>query len=282
MKPTFMKLLAVLEVTLVTFVFAPLLTLGIYRLFPGFETWQTQVIGFPFAVFVYVVMTALAVLAILVRRRSLQEYGITFKNPKYHLDITGACFIPMALSSLPIAMNVDYKSWSGALIMAAVNILLLFVLALILRKKPSPTVMGIAASGIILLPAVHQVAGSLAGKAVVSFLTFALFVGFGEEILYRGYMHSRLNEAFGTPYRFYDVAFGWGSILTAVLFGLTHVGILRWILGISSEITWAWGLWTIFGGLVFGYVREKSGSILAPALLHGLPQAIATVAMLFM
>lgn len=281
MKTTVAKLLAVLEVTLVTFVFAPLLTLGIYRLFPGFETWQTQVIGFPFAVFVYVVMTALAVLAILVRGRSLQEYGITFKNPKNHLDITAACFIPMALSSLPIAMGVDYKSWSGALIMAAVNIALLFALALILRKKPSAAV-GVAASGLILLPAVHQAAGSAVSQAMVSFLTYALFVGFGEEILYRGYMHSRLNEAFGKPFRFYDVTFGWGTILAALLFGLTHIGIIRWILGMSSEITWAWGLWTVFGGLVFGYVREKSGSVLAPALLHGLPQAIASVAMLFM
>jgi membrane protease YdiL (CAAX protease family) len=109
-----------------------------------------------------------------------------------------------------------------------------------------------------------------------------LFVGFGEEILYRGYAHSRLNEAFGTPFRFAGVAFGWGTILAAALFGLTHVGILRWILGASTDVTWAWGLWTFFGGLVFAYVREKSGGILAPALLHGLPQAIAVVVMLFL
>jgi membrane protease YdiL (CAAX protease family) len=38
-----------------------------------------------------------------------------------------------------------------------------------------------------------------------------------------------------------------------------------------------WGVWTVFGGLIFGYVREKAGSILPPALLHGLPQAIASL-----
>jgi membrane protease YdiL (CAAX protease family) len=60
-----------------------------------------------------------------------------------------------------------------------------------------------------------------------------------------------------------------------------HIGILRWILGMTSEVTLAWGFWTIFGGLVFGFVREKSGGILAPALLHGLPQAIAFTMMIF-
>lgn len=77
------------------------------------------------------------------------------------------------------------------------------------------------------------------------------------------------------------MAFGWGTILAAAIFGLTHIGLVRWALGMTVEVTLAWGLWTFFGGLVFAYVREKSGGILAPALLHGLPQAIAVVAMLF-
>ena len=31
--------------------------------------------------------------------------------------------------------------------------------------------------------------------------------------------------------------------------------------------------WTFSGGLVFGIVRGKSGGIVAPMILHGLPQA---------
>ncbi|MCC6191923.1 MAG: CPBP family intramembrane metalloprotease [Anaerolineales bacterium] len=95
-------------------------------------------------------------------------------------------------------------------------------------------------------------------------------------------MQSRLNEAFGRPYQFFGVPFGWGAIITALLFGFAHVGILRWILGLTTEVALPWGVWTVFSGLVFGFVREKSGGILAPALLHGLPQAIATVAMLYL
>ena len=169
-----------------------------------------------------------------------------------------------------------------ALILAAVQIGLLIVLALILRKKPSAPALAMCAVGTFLVAPGSNAAGATAGKAIVLFLTYALFVGFGEEIIYRGYMQSRLNEAFGKPYRFFGVAFGWGGIITALLFGFMHVGVLHWMLGHSTGVTLAWGFWTFFAGLVKGFVREKSGSILAPALLHGLPQAIATVAMLFL
>ena len=279
---TFKKVLAVLEVICVAFLLVPFLTLGIYRLFPGFEAWQTEQLGFPFAVFVYVVMAAVSLLVILLRRKSLAEYGITFKNLPYQLDIAAACFIPVALSNMPMAMEVDYTSWSGALILAPVQIALLLFLGWLLRKKPSIKAVGLMGAGLFLAPGLAQAAGPTLGKALVLFSTFALFVGFGEEILYRGYMQSRLNEVFGKPYQFLGVTFGWGALITALLFGLTHVGVLRWILGLDTRVTLAWGFWTIFGGLVFGFVREKSGSILPSALLHGLPQAIATVALLFM
>ena len=276
------KVLAVVEVFLVAFAFVPLVTLGVYRLFPQFETWQTEALGFPFPVFVYVVMTALSVLVIFFRRKRLADYGISFTNPKYHFDIAAACFIPIALANMPLGMGLDHKAWGGAFILAGIQIALLLTLAWLLRNKPSAASLSVIAVGMFLMPGVAGAADSTAGKALVLFLTYAVFVGFGEEILYRGYMQSRLNEVFGKPYRFFGVPYGLGGIITALLFGFTHVGVLRWILGLSTEVTLAWGFWTVFGGLVFGFVREKSGSILAPALLHGPPQAIASVAMLFL
>lgn len=285
------RVLAVLEVIAVAFFLRLLLVVGMDRAFPGFEAWQTAALGFPFPVSGHVVMAGLAVAAILLRGKSLEVYGISFKNPGYHLSIAGACFIPFVLAGMPIGMGVDYKSWGGAFILAAVQAGLLFVLALILRKKPDapaliPATAGAAGPlvGVLFgLPAVNAAAaGGVAGQALTVFLTYALFVGFGEEILYRGYMHSRLSEAFGKPYRFLGVPYGWGGILAAVLFGLSHAGLLGWLFGLSEGVTLAWGFWNIFAGLVFGLVREKSGSILAPALLHGLPQAIAMAVMVFL
>jgi membrane protease YdiL (CAAX protease family) len=139
-------------------------------------------------------------------------------------------------------------------ILAAHQIGLHLILGLILRKKTTYSGVGISAGAILLFPLTGTAEG-IAGKAIVFFLTYALFVGFGEEVLYRG--QSRLNEVFGKPYRFFGVAFGWGTILTALFFGFTHVGIISCVLGLSTNITLAWGFWTFFGGLVFGFIRER-------------------------
>lgn len=275
------KTWAVIEVCAVTFGVIPLLTLGVYRLFPRFESLQTETLGFPFAVFVYVVMVAVSLVMVLSRREHLAAYGITFRNPKVQLDIAAACFVPVVMANLPFGMGVDHTRWCGALILAVVQIALLFVVARVLRDKPSGVSLGLLSPILFTRWVAVSSTGGTARQALITFLTYALFVGFGEEILYRGYGHSRLNAAFGKPFTFHGVPYGWGTLIAALIFGVTHVGVLRWILGMSDAVTWAWGIWTFFSGLVFAYVREKSGSILAPALLHGLPQAIATATLLF-
>ncbi len=90
-----------------------------------------------------------------------------------------------------------------------------------------------------------------------------LFVGFLEEFFFRGYLQSRLNEVFGRPYSLFNVKFGAGLVLAAVIFGLFHP------LTAANETPWAWALWTATGGVVFGLLREKSDAVITPALVHG-------------
>lgn len=281
MKTNFWKIVYIVEVIVVTFVVIPYFVVGIYRLFPHFESWQTQTLGFQVAPFIYVAEAGLSILIILLHRKKLADYGLNFHQLKYQLDIAANCFFPIAIAWLPLAFGLDETAWSGAIPLAAIKVGLLFALALILRKKALLPAAGATAALVLLLPSMSSVGQPVAQRAVVTFLFYALFVGFGEEILFRGYMQSHLNGAFGKPYRFFGVAFGWGAILSAVLFGVMHVGIFRWILGVNTLVTVAWGFWTIFAGLVASFVREKSGGILAPALLHGLPQAIAWTGMIF-
>ncbi len=63
-------------------------------------------------------------------------------------------------------------------------------------------------------------------------------------------------------FHFFDVTYGWGIFITVLLFGLMCIGLLRWILGLFTEVKLAWGFWTIFSGLVFSFVGEKSEDIL--------------------
>lgn len=258
MKPTMKRFGAILEVLLVVFGLVTVISRGTHMLLPGFEVLQVEKLGFPFPVFNHVSMVLAVVLVLTLAKRSYAAYGLHFHEARVQLNIFAACFLPVVLASMPFGMGVDYTHWSGATVLAGTQIALLLALGWVLRKKPTVSIL--AGGCLLLAPAAPMVDGT-AGQALVIFLTYALFVGFGEEILYRGYVQSRLNEAFGRPYRLFGVPVGCGLVIASLVFGLTHVGILRYLLGASDSLTWSWGFWTFFGGL---------------------PQAIASVGILFL
>lgn len=271
---------AVIEVVLVRFAIFPLLSWLVTKLIPSFQVWQTERLGLPFPVSGHMLMVIVSFFVLFVTKRDFAEYGMKFRPLKYHLDITGTCFIPVVLASIPFGLGIDYRNWSGAWILAIVQVVLLFVLGWLLKKQPSASQVSLLALSWMTLAS--GTIGQSIGKAFAEFVTYGVFVGFGEEIIFRGYLQSRLNEAFGRPYQLFGVKYGWGIVIASALFGLTHVGIATSLISEQVNLHWAWGFWTFFGGLVFGLVREKSESVLAPALLHGLPQAIASAVMVML
>ena len=84
-----------------------------------------------------------------------------------------------------------------------------------------------------------------------------------------------ITGAFGKPFTLFGVQWGWGVGIVALLFGFMHVLNLGSLVERHWVLTPWWGVWNFFAGLAFSFVRERTGSIVAPALLHGLPQGIA-------
>ena len=174
-----------------------------------------------------------------------------------------------------ISGSLDYRAIPVAFLLAVV-----FVASPVGRHAASPR--SRPQTGIITIAPVWSSSGhqpwrghlSDPGTALVTFVCYAVFVGFGEEIMYRGFVQSRLNQAFGRPFQFFGVPWGWGLILTSLLFGFTHVLNVDAASG-QTGWYWGWGLWTAVAGLTSGYIRERTGNVLAPAILHGLPQALA-------
>jgi uncharacterized protein len=263
-----MKAKAVIEVVLVFSL--TLLLIALVGLSPIGE-WERQVTNHFFIE--YAVMIAVPLVILLVTRRNLAAYGLSLHNFRYHLGVAGTAFVPVVIGILPAAF-VDYKSWSGALIIAGVQIAVLFAVAWLLRRKPAMNESGLLVGAILLIGRLNLTQQATVGNAISAFIFYFFFLGFGEELLFRGYIQSRLNAAWGRPFQFFGVSWGWGVVIMSLLFGLMH-----WInLGSLAMGNWQlepwWGFWTIFAGLVLGFVREKTGSIAASTILHGLPDAL--------
>jgi uncharacterized protein len=240
---------------------------------PKLFAWQMDRTGYVYSA--HAVFILLPIAWLLITRRDLAEYGLSLRNWRAELKTALSCFLPFAVAGATLGFLPYTQPW-GAVVVSMIQVALLFWVAHSLRKPdPKSGLLTIFLAAIIfsgygfwksLLPTPSQ--------AIFSFIFYFIFVGFGEEILYRGYIQTRLNKAFGTPWRFLGVEWGWGIVITSLLFGLSHVmnGIdLR--AGVFNP-QWWWALWTFFGGFVFSFLRQKTGSIVAPAIVHGLPQAL--------
>lgn len=84
------------------------------------------------------------------------------------------------------------------------------------------------------------------------------FVAIPEEMFYRGYVQSRLDEAFEPRWRLFGAAIGPGLLITCVIFAFGHSIV---------QVQW-WHFAIIFPSLIFGWLRTRTDGIMAGALFH--------------
>lgn len=82
-------------------------------------------------------------------------------------------------------------------------------------------------------------------------------VALPEEFFYRGYLLTRLRDAWPGGRRLFGVRLGPAFFLTAVLFALGHLAIFQ-----------AWRLAVFFPALLFAFLREKTGTVMGCTLVH--------------
>jgi membrane protease YdiL (CAAX protease family) len=90
--------------------------------------------------------------------------------------------------------------------------------------------------------------------AAVQFLVVAL----PEELFYRGFMQTSWARK-GTSRRILGAEIGPGFLATQALFAAGHLVTLQ-----------PWRLATFFPGLLFGWLRARTGGVVAPAVAHAL------------
>jgi membrane protease YdiL (CAAX protease family) len=104
-------------------------------------------------------------------------------------------------------------------------------------------------------------------------LSFQLTMpGFDEELFYRGVLLLMLNEAFGRPLKVLGAPLGWGAVITSVAFGLAHA--LGYQDGAFTFDAMTMAL-TGLPALLLVWLKEKTGSLLLPVVMHNFANAIS-------
>lgn len=247
---------------------------------------------------IYATWIAAPLLLIKVRGHSFDAYGLRSSDFAEQARLALSLFVPFALQSfwmgflLPrVLLPAEGGSlrWLREVLIAAGWVAVLLWTSRVLdrrlgdrpQQKTVPKPGGAALPALFLLPLAQVLAPLTLDQRLVGFVYYLLFLGPAEEILYRGYMQSRLNGVFGRPFRLLGANWGWGLVIATLLFGFMHaLNGYKPALG-QYELDWAWAFGATIAGFVFAYLRERTGSVVAPAILHGLPQAIAALFMSF-
>jgi hypothetical protein len=237
---------------------------------PFDRAWSTQLGGRPFAAYLAL---ALLLFVIVLISRDRRASGLTPEHPGLQLEVAAAGFLPVAALAITLTY-VNWRTWGGAVIAAGVALAALAATAWLIRDKvpaerPTRTAIAILVGGAILSAAAVTAFSSL-GSMALAFVFAFLFSAPVEELLFRGLMQGWLNKAFGRPYQTWGVQWGPGLLITALLFGLWHVLAPFEVFTGQYALALPHGLWTFCAGLIFGLVREKTGGIAAPVILHAL------------
>lgn len=179
----------------------------------------------------------IALCAVILPRRSLKSYGFIPSSPRFTLKWSLA-FIAVFILPAIVPIVVSAASGKASIVVAST------------LGKVSPLRIAVF---------------------------FMVFVGLIEEAFFRGYVQSRLNEAFEKRWQNFlikdwKVNYGTGLLLASALFALLHIVNYWNPLAFKWEPT-SWMplhiAFCFFGGLILGILREASGDVYVPASVHG-------------
>ena len=91
-------------------------------------------------------------------------------------------------------------------------------------------------------------------------LSQLLVVALPEEIFFRGYLMSRLEERWPSRHRLWGASVGWPLLISSLLFGLGH-----FLVDFQPA-----RLAVMIPALVFGWMRQRTGSLAPAAVFHAL------------
>jgi membrane protease YdiL (CAAX protease family) len=98
--------------------------------------------------------------------------------------------------------------------------------------------------------------------------------GLEEELFYRGVLLFALDQAFRGRKRLLGVDWGWGAVLSCLLFGMTHA--FGYADGAFSFDSLTMAL-TAIPSFIAVWIRLRTGSLLLPVLLHNFGNSLSLI-----
>lgn len=220
----------------------------------------------------YCVVLIVTLIAITLSKVPFRQFGLsrTSMQQGFHFSVASFPFI------LAIGLSLNFLSWRKlfpALLVVLIELVVLFILIQRMQKLPNnANDLKKDLIAFLLILAGGCVFYVVIGRSIVDtgfILMFHLFISSPvEELLFRGYIQTRINGAFNRKYHFHGIEFGMGLPVSAALFSLAHlINPFNPWLG-KFELSIPWALWTFVLGLILGIVREKKEGLTAPILIH--------------
>ncbi|RPI34024.1 MAG: CPBP family intramembrane metalloprotease [Chloroflexota bacterium] len=95
----------------------------------------------------------------------------------------------------------------------------------------------------------------------------AIMPGLNEELVYRGLLLGILNRIKPPGWNLFGAEIGWGTVITALIFGLLHG---FWVEpGFAFHFLWYPVVFSSVTGFLLAWQKERTGSLLIPVLSHG-------------
>jgi membrane protease YdiL (CAAX protease family) len=158
-------------------------------------------------------------------------------------------FATCSVSRAGLTLRVSTQAWCASMLVTGLTLLFVVVRGLLIRRL--------------------GVGPVEATPVALEYLIYQLTMpGIAEELCYRGVIQPGLNTALGRPWKLLGAQTGWGWVITSVLFWAPHA----FRVGSQVHLSFYWPTLTmqLVAGFVFGWLRERTGSVLPSMLAHNL------------
>jgi membrane protease YdiL (CAAX protease family) len=199
-------------------------------------------------------------------------------------------FVALALTRLGLVWTFIKAPWQAMILEAVCALVFIFATrsmtdsGLTFRISARAWRAGIVVTGLLLLfVGLRRTAIKFAGiglsenePIVLEFLLYQLTMpGLAEELSYRAVIQPGLNKGLGRPWELWGAQVGWGWVITALVFWAPHA----FRVDSQMRLSFYWPTLTmpLVAGFIFGWLRERTGSVLPPMIAHNLVNVVWTL-----